>query len=229
MIRLDTGSEAPLEVVSIEKVTKQVVAGFKYVVTGLFKIKDEQKKCSVEIWHRGWIKGEEGTQLQADCEDGKKFTTKTRSKRSAHHHRPMPDHMDDHHHHRDRHHHNVEVEHTKEVKANIMFENFISKYNRRYLNDQEHKMRMRIFKRNLHKIENLNKHEQGTAKYGITQFSDLTEKEYLHKTGLLVPERYENDLGNPLAHIPDIKDGDLPTQFDWRDKNAVTGVKNQGK
>lgn len=113
----------------------------------------------------------------------------------------------------------------KEVKSEILFENYIKKYERRYVNDIEYNHRLKIFKRNLHKIEMLNKHEQGTAKYGISEFSDLTEKEYLRKTGLIVPLRQENDLGNPVADIPNVV---LPEEFDWRDKGAVTDVKNQG-
>jgi cathepsin F len=229
--RLDTGSDVQLQLVSIEEVTRQVVAGIKYTVKGTFKAGDEEKQCKVEIWHRAWIKSDEGTKLNAKCNENELY--KTRSKRSLHHHhRPMSDHVEEHH---DRHHHNnhnrnhdshVQSEKVELLKAEILFENFVSKFKRRYANDHEHNMRLKIFKKNLHLIEMLNKHEQGTAKYGITEFADLTEKEYMHKTGLVVPKRHENDLGNPTAHIPDIKD--LPREFDWRSKNAVTAVKNQG-
>jgi cathepsin F len=226
--RLDTGSAAPLELVEIKSVTQQVVAGIKYIVKGTYKIGDEQKKCTVEVWHRAWIKGNEGTQLNAQCDEGVSYKERAlRKKRSAHHHhRQLADHYNDHHHHHDRHHHYSATEQMKEVKSEILFDNFIEKYNRKYANDLEHKMRMRTFKKNLHKIEMLNKNEQGTAKYGITEFADMTEKEYLHRTGLLIPQRHDNDLGNPIAQIPDIED--LPTEFDWREKSAVTDVKNQG-
>ncbi|KAG5674436.1 hypothetical protein PVAND_004407 [Polypedilum vanderplanki] len=234
--RLDTGSDAQFELVKLEKVTQQVVAGIKYKATGIFKIGNEEKKCVIDVWHRSWIKGDEGTQLSADCDKGATtFKTKSsRKRRSVHHHthnrhnrQSVSDHFDDHHHHTDRHHHQYSAtEEMKEIKSEILFNNFITKYNRKYANELEHKMRMRIFKKNLHKIEMLNKHEQGTAKYGITEFADLTEKEYLHKTGLRVRERHENELENPIAHIPEVED--LPTEFDWRDKSAVTSVKNQG-
>lgn len=71
----------------------------------------------------------------------------------------------------------------------------------------------------------LNKHEQGTAKYGITEFADMTEKEYLHKTGLVLKGNRENDIANPIADIPDVE---LPDEFDWVEKGVVTTVKNQG-
>ena len=220
--RLDTGSDSPLQIVKVDSITKQVVAGIKYIIKGLFKIGDEEKSCAVEIWHRAWVKTEDGTQIEANCDDGAKLKTKSRIKRSAHHHhRPLHDHGD----HHERHHHVSTTEQVNEVKAEYLFEEFAKKYSRRYLNDLEQKMRMRIFKKNLHKIEMLNKHEQGTAKYGITEFADMTEKEYLRKTGLLGKRRNENELDNPIAHIPDVH---LPTEFDWRDKAAITAVKNQG-
>lgn len=229
--RLDTGDETkPLELISIEKITTQVVSGVRYIVKGTFKIADsEEKKCKIDIWHRSWIKTEDGTQVKADCEDGLKL--KMRSKRSIHqhhHHRPRPDHEEEHHQrsHSDRHHkHTSTLREFDDLKSEIIFENFIKKYERRYLNDDEKNLRLRIFKRNLHKIEMLNKHEQGTAKYGITEFADMTEKEYLRRTGLVAPQKHENDLGNPIAEIPDVE---LPVEFDWRDKGVVTNVKNQG-
>ena len=209
--RLETGSDGKLVLVNVEKITQKVVAGISYNVKGTFRIGDETpKQCIVEIWERKWIKGEDGVQISATCDDNVHLKTK-REKRSVLH-RPMP------------------AQHSKDMKlkafkSEVLFENFVKKYKRRYLNDMEHDMRLRIFKQNLHKIEQLNKNEQGTAKYGLTPFADLTEKEYLHKTGLVVREKHENALKNPIAEIPDVE---VPESFDWRDKGAVTAVKNQG-
>lgn len=216
--RLDTGSDASFELVSVEEVTKRVVSGLSYTVNGTFRAgEDEAKQCSIEIWTRPWIDGDDGTQIKAECEDGLRLKTK-RTKRSA---RPMPG--------RHEKFHSKETSDLKarEMKSEVLFENFVKKYHRRYANDLEHKMRHRIFKKNLHKIDMLNKHEQGTAKYGITPFADNTEKEYLHKTGLVVRQGRENELRNPTADIPDIDVKDLPEEFDWTEKAAVTSVKNQ--
>lgn len=224
--RLDTGSDKNLELISVEKVTQQVVAGIKYVVKGTFKFGDEVKQCDVEIWHRAWIEGDDGTQLKAECDNEIRFKTRVRSKRSIHHHhRPRPDHDEEHHERARKRHHHSELKHIEDVKHEVIFKNFIEKFGRKYANDDEHNRRFKIFKKNMHTIEMLNKYEQGTAKYGITEFADLTEKEYLRKTGLIVPKRHENTLGNRIADIPDVP---IPEEFDWRDKGAITAVKNQG-
>jgi cathepsin F len=86
-------------------------------------------------------------------------------------------------------------------------------------------MRRRTFKTNLRKIRDLNKYEQGTATYGITEFVDFTATEYKMRTGLLYDKSLENnDITNQIAQIPDFK---LPSEFDWRTKNVVSPVKDQ--
>lgn len=217
--RLDTGSEAVFELVSVEKVTRQVVSGLNYKIKGTFRAgSDEPKKCSVDIWTRPWIETEDSTSIKAECDDGVRLKS-SRPKRSA---RPMPGR------HEKFHSHETSEMKARDMKSEVLFENFSKKYHRRYANELEQKMRHRIFKKNLHKIDMLNKHEQGTAKYGITPFADLTEKEYLHRTGLVMREHHENELRNPIAEIPDIDVKDLPEEFDWTEKGAVTSVKNQG-
>ena len=55
------------------------------------------------------------------------------------------------------------------------FKNFLKKYNKKYdAANGEYKRRFHIFRGNLKKIDLLQKTEQGTATYGVTQFADLT-------------------------------------------------------
>ncbi|XP_055382789.1 putative cysteine proteinase CG12163 isoform X2 [Condylostylus longicornis] len=109
-------------------------------------------------------------------------------------------------------------------KSEHLFEKFQKKFYRNYENEFEKQKRYQIFKSNLLKINQLNKREQGTAKYGLTEFADMTTTEYKMRTGLLY-DPDNNDIGNPIANIPNI---DLPKEFDWRTKNVITEVKDQG-
>lgn len=112
--------------------------------------------------------------------------------------------------------------------AESHFARFKQNFGRVYKDDEEEAMKFRIFQNNLFLIRQLNKFEQGTAEYGITEFADMTQDEYFQRTGLLKrndDDELNNEIHNPFAEIPDIK---APKSHDWRDFNAVTPVKNQG-
>lgn len=104
------------------------------------------------------------------------------------------------------------------------FKQFARKYNKVYM-DSEYNYRLRVFRDNANKIALLNKYEKGTARYGFTEYADLTEKEFSERHGYRSELRSDNELPFARATIPDIK---LPTEFDWRTKGAVTEIKNQG-
>ena len=82
------------------------------------------------------------------------------------------------------------------------------------------------------KVQFLRETERGSAQYGPTKFSDLTEEEFKERHLGFYPPKYdpvmnvfESDLEE--AEIPE--DVELPDAFDWRTLGAVTPVKNQGK
>jgi cathepsin F len=75
------------------------------------------------------------------------------------------------------------------------------------------------------RVKLLQDNEQGTAIYGATQFADLTKNEFKNKFLGLNPSLMSNEK-LPMAKIPHIVS--IPDEFDWRDQNAVTPVKNQG-
>ena len=65
---------------------------------------------------------------------------------------------------------------------------------------------------------------QGTGIYGATAQADLSESEFrAHFLGL-DRARDDPDVHWPPADIPDVE---LPSEFDWRTKVAITPVKNQ--
>lgn len=119
--------------------------------------------------------------------------------------------------------HDVTKRSTKKSDNHMeMFHEFMLKHNRQYKSKDEYKKRYHVFKANLKKVKLFQDNEQGTAKYGVTQFSDMTEKEFKRHLGLKKPEKAPVW---PQAQIPDIE---LPQEYDWRNYNAVTPVKNQG-
>merc|ERR1711962_810579 len=105
-----------------------------------------------------------------------------------------------------------------------VFKGFMQQFNRSYNSQKEFKKRYSIFRQNMKKVHVLQQNEKGSAKYGPTKFADLTEVEFRRMLGLRPHMKPALSAMTP-AVIPDI---DLPTEFDWREKNVVTPVKNQG-
>lgn len=62
-----------------------------------------------------------------------------------------------------------------------------------------------------------------TAEHGVTKFSDLTPAEFERQFLGLKPLRLPADA----QKAPILPTSDLPEDFDWRDKGAVTPVKDQ--
>ncbi|UYV77994.1 CTSF [Cordylochernes scorpioides] len=87
----------------------------------------------------------------------------------------------------------------------------------------EQRYRFRVFADNLKKINTLFENEQGTATYGPTQFSDLTEWEFKSSFLGLLLDKFVLRTINPVP-----EDIEFPESFDWRHYNVVSQVKNQG-
>ncbi|CAD7092275.1 unnamed protein product [Hermetia illucens] len=121
----------------------------------------------------------------------------------------------------------LSIPHSKRTKEQRLFAKFIQNFQRSYAHTFEEEERFKIFTTNLQKIKMLNEVEEGTAKYGITDFADMRPEEYAKRTGLRYDEYISdsNHIQNPLAEIPDVE---LPRSFDWREKGAITQVKDQG-
>lgn len=105
------------------------------------------------------------------------------------------------------------------------FKEFMTKYNKVYSSQEEVDSRLRIFHKNLKTAEKLQALDQGSAEYGVTKFSDLTEEEF--RSTYLNPLLSQWTLHQPMKPATPAK-GPSPDSWDWRDHGAVSPVKNQG-
>jgi len=105
---------------------------------------------------------------------------------------------------------------------------FKHEHTRTYANTVEETLRFGVFSRNLAQIDAANS-EMPRRSYtlGVNQFSDLTPREF-QSTYLMTPVQSVEVLsGSPVFEAPDSVV--LPKAVDWRSKNAVTAVKDQGQ
>ncbi|KAM0032880.1 putative cathepsin F [Helianthus debilis subsp. tardiflorus] len=110
------------------------------------------------------------------------------------------------------------------LNADHHFNLFKTKFGRTYATQEEHDYRLTVFKANLRRAK---RHQllDPTAQHGVTKFSDLTPSEFRKKyLGLKSNLKFPADANK----APILPTNDLPEDFDWREKGAVTPVKNQG-
>lgn len=105
---------------------------------------------------------------------------------------------------------------------NYIFHHYLNEFNKTY-SMEEFDDRYNIFRNNLDFIID---HNEGNHNYtlGLNHFTDLTNSEFKNMmidNGLFI-KRSSN------CHEMEFKNINLPKEIDWRDKNAVTPVKNQG-
>nr|CAI5839580.1 unnamed protein product [Callosobruchus analis] len=117
----------------------------------------------------------------------------------------------------------------------ILFEEYIAKFNKTYAGKEMYNRRLQAFMLSLRTIEELNGNKTNTsAKYGLTKYSDLLPEEFVKLRLLPSLSHYiekdfrvsqRNKSRNKRAMNLRIK---IPQTVDWRKKNAVTKVQNQG-
>lgn len=110
------------------------------------------------------------------------------------------------------------------VKMTSLFKDFITTYNRTYETEEEAQWRMSVFINNMIRAQKIQALDRGTAQYGVTKFSDLTEEEF--RTFYLNP-LLKGGPGKKMRPVKSVGDP-APPEWDWRRKGAVTKVKNQG-
>jgi len=107
------------------------------------------------------------------------------------------------------------------------FEEWMKKYNKEYQTQEEFEKRLNIFKDNLVRYSVLNSKDD-TVLHGPTQFSDLTQPEFVQK--------YLNpNIGDSINKAKSQESlesvgiaGAFPSNFSWVEKGDVTPVQNEG-
>ncbi|XP_073154185.1 senescence-specific cysteine protease SAG39-like [Henckelia pumila] len=104
-------------------------------------------------------------------------------------------------------------------------ERWMRKYGRVYHDTNEKAKRFKIFKKNVEFIERSNSEETRTYKLRINEFADLKNDEFrAARNGY---KKFHHKNASTSFRYEGVKD--VPESMDWREKGAVTGVKNQGQ
>lgn len=105
------------------------------------------------------------------------------------------------------------------------FKQYMQKHNKKYADDKEYKHRMSIYKNTVKFINEHNANPANTFTVGVNHFADMTEEEF---RSLIIPKvtrPHDNGAHHVHTHDPSER---LPSRVDWREKGAVTPVKDQG-
>lgn len=195
-VQLTSEGKKSLELKDVLGAKKQVVAGILYKVRTIVDTGDGVENCDIEVWLKPWI---DFRQVTVNCKNAGKYTIlkDSRPKRSSQLLRPLIPEDEQQQQHND--------DELDADSAQSHFNQFKQNFGRVYDNQEEEAMRYRIFQNNLFLIRQLNKFEQGTAAYGVTEFADLTQDEYFQRTGLLKrnddDDELNNEISNPLAEV----------------------------
>lgn len=117
----------------------------------------------------------------------------------------------------------AEAGYVTEKQYQSEFSRYVKTFNKKYLLDDFFN-RYEIFKSNLDLIQLHNSQAGQTSTMGVNQFTDMTGEEFANKmTGYLgKPEK----SGAKVLAAESV--ANAPASLDWRDKGAVTAVKDQG-
>jgi C1A family cysteine protease len=102
------------------------------------------------------------------------------------------------------------------------FFNYMASYGKTYGTKAEYEFRFKVFAERLAQIEEHNSKEGQTSTMGINKFSDWTQEEIKKMNGLKMLDTAEE-------RVELFSTEGLADSIDWRQKGAVTPVKDQGQ
>eukprot|EP01116_Phalansterium_solitarium_P005747 TRINITY_DN1770_c0_g1_i1.p1 TRINITY_DN1770_c0_g1~~TRINITY_DN1770_c0_g1_i1.p1 ORF type:complete len:443 (-),score=98.33 TRINITY_DN1770_c0_g1_i1:394-1722(-) len=113
------------------------------------------------------------------------------------------------------------------VELRAAFEIWVAMHDKVYKSDAEYASRMAAFNESLVRIELQNANSpKGGARFALNKFSDMTPKEF--RSVILMtdvpPKKGKLRVARPPPGFVE-----APSSWDWRQKNAVTPVKDQGQ
>jgi len=113
------------------------------------------------------------------------------------------------------------------VSAKHDWDEFKHKFNKTYHDSKEEAYRKDLFLKKAEEIDAHNADTSKTYKKGVNHFTDMTKEEFRAQfTGAKAPE--SKMLPGELYRMAPSPRQTLPSAVDWRTKNVVTPVKDQG-
>jgi len=110
------------------------------------------------------------------------------------------------------------------------YEKWMAEHGRAYEDSAEKARRFEVFKSNAHFVDSYNAAAgpggKSRPKLTTNKFADLTQDEFRSIYTGRIP-RIPSPVGNGFTY-GDMSLSDVPASLDWREKGAVTGVKDQG-
>ncbi|XP_014524397.1 senescence-specific cysteine protease SAG39-like [Vigna radiata var. radiata] len=106
-------------------------------------------------------------------------------------------------------------------------EEWMIRYGKVYKNPQEREKRLKIFQENVNYVEAFNNAGNKPYKLGVNQFADLTNEEFI-----ATRNRFKGHMCSSITRTTSFKYENMtavPSSVDWRQKGAVTPVKDQGQ
>lgn len=110
-------------------------------------------------------------------------------------------------------------------------EQWMEKYGRIYSDSAEKERRFAIFKKNVEFVEKSNNEGNKAYKLSINKFSDMTNEEFIrYHTGYKIPTSSSSiSSENKSFRYQSLAATEVPTSMDWREKGAVTRIRDQGR